>query len=76
MEIIAQMLSLALEDTRKTRLMYQANLSYSQLIYYIDFLLDKEFLKMKNGVQGNRYCITDKGREFLESIDNVIIQAR
>jgi predicted transcriptional regulator len=76
MEIIAQMLSLALEDTRKTRLMYQANLSYSQLIYYIDFLLDKEFLKLKNGVQGNRYCITDKGREFLESIDNVIFQAK
>ncbi len=76
MEIIAQMLSLAREETKKTRLMYLTNLCYNQLVYYIDFLVDKGFLDIKNGTKGNRYCISEKGKEFLDNIEKVLIQAK
>jgi predicted transcriptional regulator len=76
MEIIAQMLSLAREETKKTRLMYQTNLCYNQLVHYIDFLVDKGFLDIKNGTKGNRYCISDKGKEFLENVEKVISQVK
>ena len=76
MEIIAQMLSLAREETKKTRLMYQTNLCYSQLVHYMGFLVDKGFLDVKNGTKGKTYCISDKGTEFLDNIEKVIIQAK
>ena len=75
-EIIAEMLSLAQEEVKKTYLMYQTNLSYSQLIYYMDFLLDKGFLEERNGGNNYRYIITDKGRMFLDSIEKVMVLAR
>jgi len=44
LEIIAEMLSIAKNDVKKTRLLYQANLCYSNFIKYAEFLLEKEFL--------------------------------
>jgi len=76
MEIIAQMLSLAQQETKKTRLMYQTNLCYNQLVYYMDFLLKKGFLDSKNNGKGNVYFITEKGKEFLENIDKVLVQVK
>ena len=75
-EIMAQMLSLALKETKKTHIMYKTNLCYNQLVSYMDFLIEKGFLGVKKGGKGNLYLITDKGKEFLENIQNVIIQAR
>lgn len=75
-EIVAHMLSLAQKDTKKTHLMYQTNLCYRQLVYYMNFLLEKDFLENKNGNSGNCYCITDKGKEFLKSIEKVIVLAK
>ena len=73
-EIIAQMLKFACTETKKTHLMYKTNLCYNQLVYYMDFLLEKGFLDVKNGSNNNLYFITDKGREFLENIQKVIVQ--
>jgi len=74
-EIIAEMLTLALKETKKTHLMYQTNLSYNQLVNYMDFLIKKDFLCVKNGSRGKLYYITEKGKEFLENIKKVIVQA-
>ena len=44
LEIIAELLFIAKNDVKKTRLLYQANLGYSNFIKYAEFLLEKEFL--------------------------------
>ena len=73
---MAQMLKLAQEEIKKTHLMYQTNLCYTQLVYYMDFLVEKGLMDVKNGTQNNRYFITEKGREFLYNIEKVIVQVR
>ena len=72
LEIIADILSIAKNDIKKTRLLYQTNLCYSNLIKYTDFLLEKEFLGVKTGnPSGKIYCTTEKGKKLLESIKDV-----
>ena len=75
-EIMAQMLKLAQEEIIKTHLMYQTNLSYNQLVYYTDFLLKKGLMDVRNSFQNNRYFITEKGKEFLDNIEKIIVQVR
>lgn len=76
-EIIGQILTLAKENVKKTRLMYQTNLCYNHFIEYMNFLLKKEFLEVKKGnPNGNIYYITKKGKKFLESVKNVLEQAK
>jgi predicted transcriptional regulator len=56
------MLSAALTSSRKTRIMYQANLNCVQVEKYLKTLLDEELLQHDNG---SYYLITEKGKEFL-----------
>lgn len=63
------------DGLRKTRLMYRCNLSFKQLKVYLKLLCDKRFLKAVNvGVEGRKvevYRITDDGRSFLRSYDDL-----
>ena len=70
------MLKLAQEEIKKTHLMYQTNLCYSQLVFYTDFLVEKGLIDVKNGGQNNRYFITEKGREFLDNVEKIIVQVK
>ena len=70
------MLNLAQEERKKTHLMYQSNLCYDQLNYYMEFLLKKGFLEEKNKSQGSLYNITNKGKEFLKNIEIIINQIK
>ncbi len=55
--------------------MYQTNLSYSMLIKYMNFLIEKEFLGVKTGnPSGKIYYTTNKGKKLLESIKDVHLQ--
>ena len=73
LEIVAQMLSLAREDVKKTPLMYQTNLCYTHFIEYMDFLLEKGFLGVKNGdPSGKVYYISEKGKKFLDHINGTL----
>lgn len=76
LEIVEEILSLAQEETKKTWLMYQTNLCYSQFVLYLDFLLKKQFIETHNGNGMSTYKITEKGKQFLESIDSVLMQAK
>jgi predicted transcriptional regulator len=78
LEIVEEILSLAREETKKTWLMYHTNLCYSQFVFYLNFLLEKKFLEEHNGsISGtNTYKITEKGKQFLESIITVLVQAK
>jgi predicted transcriptional regulator len=78
LEIVEELLSLAQKETKKTWLMYQTNLCYSQFVLYLNFLLEKKFLESHNGSDNGTYTykITEKGKQFLESIDSVLMQAK
>jgi len=69
LEIIRDMLSAASEKTRKTRIMYQANLSYRLLEKYLKSLLESGLVKC---VDDSFYLITWKGKEFLQSYDDYL----
>jgi len=72
LEIIAELLFIAKNDVKKTRLLYQANLCYSNFIKYVEFLLEKEFLGVKIGnPSGTIYYTTEKGKKLLENIEHV-----
>jgi predicted transcriptional regulator len=78
LEIVEEILSLAREETKKTWLMYQTNLCYSQFVLYLNFLIEKKFLEIHNGVAygTSTYMITEKGKQFLQSIDTVLVQVK
>lgn len=61
-EIIADILRVAGQGSKKTRIMYLANLSYLLLRKYLDDTVRLGFLKS----DGNLYEITDQGQVFLD----------
>lgn len=64
MEITADILELALNGERKTRLMYRASLSHPQLTVYLELLISGGLLKYVE--ERKLYQTTEKGRHFLE----------
>jgi len=69
LEIVGDMLSIALVKVRKTRIMYQANLSYVQLEKYLKFLLEGDLMQCD---QDSCYLVTQKGRDFLKTYANYL----
>lgn len=67
-EILGDILSLCTEDTGKTRIMYGANLSYEQVLRYLEELQSKGLIAP---IGGNKYRTTDKGRSYLESYESL-----
>jgi len=65
LEIIADILSVVKGGARKTRIMYQANLSYRLLSRYLDFTLESGLVSISSESE-YYYALTKKGMEFLE----------
>jgi predicted transcriptional regulator len=64
--IVAEILEIAEEGTLKTQLMYRANLSFTQLNDYLNFMLRISLLE-KNVQNGKEiYKATAKGLDFLQ----------
>jgi len=63
--IIAKVLERAIEGTIKTHIMYEASLSYVQLIRYLSFLLDRNLLEVVKTPKKTIYKTTDKGLRYL-----------
>lgn len=68
-EIVAMILQSARTGTTKTRIMYKAYLSYTQLKEYLKFLQDNNLIKYEEGAQ--TYRVTEKGRHFLHAYDEI-----
>jgi predicted transcriptional regulator len=69
LDIIADILEASFSETKKTYLMYQCNMSFKQLKYYLEFLLRKELLYAVSKDANSDFDffkITDKGKEFLK----------
>ena len=62
-DIVALILEATKDGAAKTKIMYKAFLSYSQLKEYLSILLDRELIEYSENEQIFR--ITDKGRRFL-----------
>ena len=68
-EIVAIILQSARDGATKTRIMYKAYLSYTQLKEYLRFLQENDLIKYEEGSQ--LYRVTSKGRHFLEAYDEI-----
>ena len=69
-DIMANILSEANNDTKKTRIMYRCNLSHSQLQVYLKILCEMGFLashSKKEGAKLNYFRTTSKGLKFLDT---------
>jgi predicted transcriptional regulator len=65
-EITANILEIAKEGSRKTRIMYLGNLSFDLVQKYLKQLEHLGLVEVKNASGGERiYTITAKGQEFL-----------
>ena len=63
LDIVRDMLSIALVKTRKTRIMYQANLSYRIMEKYLNSLLENGLIECD---EESYYLITSRGKQFLQ----------
>ena len=71
-EIIAEMLKVGENGAGKTRIMYGANMSYSQIQKYLGFLVSQGFIeKMEVGNPSVTYHVTDSGLKLLRLIDSI-----
>jgi predicted transcriptional regulator len=72
-EIIAEMLKVGENGAGKTKIMYNANLSYTQIQKYLGFLLGQGYIdKMEMGNPSVTYQITENGVKLLESINSLM----
>lgn len=72
-EIISMILDSVTVGTTKTKIMYKAYLSYTQLKEYLSLLEESGMIKYEDGTQV--YKITEKGRKFLKlsiEIDDMV----
>ena len=72
-EIIAEMLKVGENGAGKTKIMYNANLSYTQIQKYLGFLTSQGFInKMEMGNPSVTYQVTENGLKLLESIHTLM----
>ena len=72
-EIIADMLRIGENGAGKTKIMYSANMSYSQIQKYLGFLMEQGFIdKVEVDNPVVTYQLTEKGSKLLRLIDNLI----
>jgi len=70
-EIMADVLALSTSGIKKTHIMYRANLSYEQIIYYLNQLLSKGLIAQDVSDGALVYRTTEKGREFLSCYSRI-----
>jgi predicted transcriptional regulator len=64
--IISEILEIAKDGALKTKIMYRANLSFTQLNDYLGFMLEIHLLEKIRKNDKNIYRSTEKGLDFLE----------
>ena len=70
LDIIADILEVSLrEGVKKTYLMYKCNLSFKQLNYYLQFMLNKGFINVVKEKNSNPrlFKTTRKGKDLLKA---------
>ncbi len=71
-EIIADMLKVGENGAGKTKIMYNANMSYHQIQKYLGYLMGQGFIdRIKVGNPSVTYQVTDSGLKLLQLITNL-----
>ena len=72
-EIIADMLKVGENGAGKTKIMYNANMSYSQIQKYLGYLIGQGLIdeKVKVGNPSVTYRVTDSGLKLLQLISSI-----
>jgi len=70
-DIMEKMLLFSKKKCSKTRIMQNANISYFQLVRYLDFLLERNLLNSENDNKLTYYKTTRKGLIFLNMINEL-----
>ena len=65
LDIIADILSVASREAKKTQIMYQANLSYKVLQRYLSEIINASLVRFEDNRQC--YMVTGKGHEYLDA---------
>ena len=65
LDIIADILQVASQNSKKTQIMYQANLSYKVLQRYLKDITAASLISFETAEQC--YVLTQKGQEFLDA---------
>ena len=72
-EIIGDMLRVGENGAGKTEIMYSANMSYSQLQKYLNFLISHGFIdRVEVGNPVVTYRVTESGLSLLKSIETLL----
>ncbi len=72
-QIIADMLRVGENGAGKTEIMYTANMSYSQIQRYLDYLVGQGFIyKVNLDNTMVAYRVTDSGFKLLKAIDTLM----
>jgi len=69
-EILGQILNTCQEGASKTRVVYQANLNFKTVNFYLETLIGNNLLEVRTG-KNVLYETTQKGANLLESINRV-----
>ncbi len=67
LHIMAEIIEATKESQLKTRIMYSANLSFSQVNEYLSFLTEKGFLRVRVENGKKLYEATAKGNQYIEN---------
>ncbi|HDQ06633.1 MAG TPA: transcriptional regulator [Candidatus Bathyarchaeota archaeon] len=67
LHIMAEIMEATKECQLKTRIMYSANLSFSQVNEYLSFLTEKGFLRVRVENGKKLYETTAKGNQYVEN---------
>src|SRR4030042_879159 len=72
-EIIADMLRVGENGAGKTEIMYTANMSYSQIQKYLEYLVNQGFVNKVNIDNSvHAYQVTGSGLKLLKAIDTLM----
>lgn len=66
LSIVAEILEITREGSLKTQVMYRANLSFTQLNNYLNFMLKINLLEKVMRNEKEIYRATEKGTKFLQ----------
>ena len=75
LEIVADILNIVRKGSKKTHIMFQANLSYRLLCRYLDEVLEAGLIRVDDSLS-NYYFLTEKGELFLARFHEYIERKR
>lgn len=71
LDIVAEVLDASYHTIRKTDLISQCNLSFTQLEKYLDLILDARLVVVENDGRRLLLKMSDKGKSFLEAYERL-----